>query len=250
MKSVKAIALVLIAIAAFVTTGFVLHDSLGVRPAIQFLPFQATPSEYSNARAREWHARLLGIGIGNGEAGAEPIAEESSIGPIDEMLIALALDEAELLSDPDLAALAARRAGEALDVALREGEAAHAVRLCLAFRWAPARLQSFAMKCRKTLARSGMSTNDSPFHRVQDGVMLVTPPKELREVMEAYLGNPYEPSAIHAVALELARAGHHEIAEKLCNELLQLDPELAAELQSELARIGGVSHESHDLDMS
>lgn len=124
---------------------------------------------------------------------------------------------------------------------------ADAARLCLAFRWSRVRLQPMAKTCRRALERADGLSASALVGQAADGVLVIAPPGGLGDSIEAYLRNPYHPEFVYAVALELARGGHVRVAARLYDELLQLDTGRAARLQSELGKIRGVRHQSHEL---
>ncbi len=222
---------VALAISLAAAVGIGLRGVLSPEPAARFLPLQPGPAAYSLREAREWHRRLL-------SATNRP---EAAGRGAEELLLELALNQPELLSDPDLAATAARMVAAAVE--RREDPTA----LCLAYRWTPARLQPTAEACRQALERSGGPGGRPLVQQALEGRVLISPEGELDGRVTNYLHNPYDSEALDAVARNLARAGHASTAGRLYQELLQLDAGRAARLQSELAELGGVRHPSHEL---
>lgn len=228
MKRVPLMALALVFVAA---AGLLLRGAPCPEPPARFLPFQLAAGAHSEEEAREWHRRLL-------RARNRPEAADHGG---DDLLLELALDQPELLSDPDLAATAARMVAAAAE----RGD--EPTPLCLAYRWTPARLQPMAEACREALDGVGGKDSRPLVQQAPEGVVLIATEGELGGRVATYLRNPYDSGALDAVARNLARAGHASTATRLYQELLQLDAGRAARLQSALAELGGVRHPSHEL---
>lgn len=231
MNRVSRILIVAVVIALSAGLGYSLRGWLSPEPPGRFLPLQLAPADYSKADANDWRQRLL----------QSRNREQAPGSGARDLLVELVLDRPALLADPDLAATAARM------VAAVAESRTDAVRLCLAFRWSPARLQPMAESCRRALERADGPGARALVGQAPDGLLVIAPPGGLGDSIEAYLRNPYHPEFVYAAALGLARKGHVRVAARLYDELLQLDAGRAARLQSDLGKIRGVRHQSHEL---
>lgn len=231
MRRIHYLTAAAIAMVMAAAAGFWLRSGLSPEAPARFLPLQLAPAAYSRRDAREWHQRLLRTEDRGMDADRE----------VSDLLAELAMKKPELLSDPDLAATAARMVVSAN----KRGE--DVAGLCLAYRWSPVRLQPMAGPCRQALEHGGGRGDRLLVQEAPEGVVLIASQGGLSRRLAAYLRNPYDPEAVHAVASDLAHAGHASVAARLYDELLQLDAGRAARLQSELAELGGLRHPSHEL---
>lgn len=245
MKSARLILLSALVLAAGGILGIALIDWLEDSPTTQFLPLQMLPSDYSRAEAIFWRQRLLD----SHEARLNRVGEESPshIEDANQILTELAIQHPAALADPDLSATATALIHHYAENAATPRAKESVARLCLLFRWTPARLQPITGTCHDLVQEHGILSTEVVTQSGPDGLLLIAVGSDLNEALRIYMENPYKPHSVYALSFELDPDKRGPIVQRLYVELLQLDATRAATLQSQIARSSGLTHSAHDI---
>lgn len=211
---------------------------------VQTIPLTISLEGYEEAEARRWHSEILRL---------LPAVEVDNTGSeaanldVHDRILELGLSRPELLAEPDLAATVVqfiRSLGETSGPSLPASSLAS---LCLAIRWTPVRLQPIARDCERALSESEESTQTLSARLDLQSIVILNPTSSLSRAARSYRANPYRSGPITALATELAKLGQFQPAWRLHEELVQLDLLASAKLMSELSRLEGLHHRSHEL---
>ena len=152
------------------------------------------------------------------------------------------------LHDTDLEARAVGMAAERIDRDLRSGNSERARSLCLRFRWSATRINALARVCQRALS-SSQDKRGAIIRTHPQSLLISSSDRSAHTAAKRYLRNPYDGERLADLALRLAKTGQLSAAERLLEELLQIDLMAASRLDDALADHRGVQHHGHPLKL-
>lgn len=186
----------------------------------------------------KWHQRLLEL------ANAPPASRDDEDGGNFERVLQRYLSLPPSSRSADTEATATGLAIERIEFALSRGQDERARSLCLRFRWSATRINLLAEACHRALS-SGHRAQGATIRSHQNSLLIGGSHSPTRAAARRYLENPYDGERIYELAVQLAGQGRLAAAERLLEELLQIDLMAASRLEHALADDRGVEHHGH-----